>query len=63
MGVLYIYWDVFLVYLVMMSGGRLLPPQEPGFHHGDLLFVPSSDRAVPRYLDPSIVWNILSFAC
>ena len=54
MGV-YIYWDVFLVFLVMMNGGGLPQPQEPGFHPEDLPFASSPDRAVPRHPDPSIV--------
>ena len=62
MGVLYLL-GCFSVFLVMMNGGGLPPPQEPDFHHDDLPFVPSPDRAVPRQPDPSIVWNILSFTC
>ena len=62
MGVLYLL-GCFFSFLVTMNGGRLPQPQEPGFHHGDLPFTPSPDRAVPRYPNPSIVWNILSFAC
>ena len=54
MGVLYLL-GCFLSFLVMMNGGGLPPPQEPGFHHGDLPFAPSSDRAVPRYPNSSIV--------
>jgi hypothetical protein len=61
MGVLYLL-GCFSVFLVMMNGGGLPQPQELGFYHGNLSFAPSSDRAVPRYPDPSIVWNILSFA-
>ena len=53
----------FSVFLVTMNGDGLPQPQELGFHPVDLLFAPSPDRAVPRHLDPSIVWNILSFAC
>ena len=49
------YWDVFYFFLVTMNGGGLLQPQEPGFHPGDLPFVPSPDKVVPRYPDPSIV--------
>ena len=53
----------FFSFLVTMNGGGLPQPHEQGFHPGDLPFTPSSDRAVPHHLDPSIVWNILSFAC
>ena len=59
----HIYWDVFSVFLVTMNGDGLPQPQELGFHPVDLPFTPSPDRAVPRHLDPSIVWNILSFTC
>jgi hypothetical protein len=60
----YIYWDVFLVFLVIMNGGGSLPhPQALGFHPDDVPFEPLSERVVPRNSDPSVVWNILSFAC
>ena len=65
----YIYmWVLYLLgcffsFLVTMNDGGLPSPQEPGFHPGDLSFTPSPDRAVPRYPDPSIIWNILSFTC
>jgi hypothetical protein len=52
----YIYWDVFLVFLVMMNGGGSLPhPQAPDFHPSDVPFEPSSERAIPRNSDPSVV--------
>jgi len=38
-----------------MNGGGLPQPYESGFYPVDLPFAPSSDRAVPRHLDPSIV--------
>jgi hypothetical protein len=63
MGILYIYLEVFLSFLGMMNGGGVLAPQALGFYPGDLPFAPSSDRAVPRFPDPSIVWNILIFTC
>jgi hypothetical protein len=48
-------WKYFSVFLGMMNGGRLLAPQAPGFYPSDLPFAPSPDRAVPRFLDSSIV--------
>jgi hypothetical protein len=34
---IYIYWDIFLVYLVTMNGGGLPQLQKPGFHPSDLI--------------------------
>ena len=62
MGVLYLL-GCFFSFFVRMNGGGLPQPREPCFHPGDLSFAPSPDRVVPRHLDPSIVWNILSFMC
>ena len=63
MGVLYIYLEVFFIFLGMMNGGGLPAPQAPCFYPGDLPFAPSPDRVVPRFPDPSIVWNFLIFTC
>ena len=62
MGILYLL-GCFFSFLATMNGRRLSQPQELGFHPGDLPFAPSSDRAVSRHLDPSIVRNILSITC
>jgi hypothetical protein len=61
-GVLYLL-GCFFSFVVMMNGGGLFQPQELGFHPGNLSFAPSTDMVVPHQLDPSIAWNILSFAC
>jgi hypothetical protein len=56
-------WKFFSIFLGMMNGGGLPLPREPGFHPGALPFAPPPNRAVPHFPNPSIVWNILSFAC
>ena len=64
----YLYWGsifigVFFSFFSYNEWRRTSLATEPGFHPSDLPFAPSPDRAIPRHPDPSIVWNILSFAC
>jgi hypothetical protein len=54
-GSIFIGMFFFSVFLVMMNGGGLFQPQEPGFYPDDLSFVPSPHRVISRHLDPSIV--------
>jgi len=55
MGVLYLL-GCFFSFLVMMNGGGSLPhPQAPCFHPSDVPFKPSTEKAIPRNPDPSIV--------
>jgi len=44
----------------MMKDSGLSLPWELGFHPGAVPFAPTPDRAVPRFPDPSIVWNIFT---